>query len=99
MASDYSAARQEFVDRLNAAVSLEIPWLQKKVNIGQKALNEDARTSGILHLMVPAGGTGGVEQLTNASGPISGALDRTSDFTAGKDSASYYGLDVYCRNG
>lgn len=98
MASDYSAARQEFVDRLNASVSLNIPWLQKKVNIGKKALNEDARTQGILHLYVPAGGTGDVEQLSNASGPISGALDRTSDFAAGKDNASYYKLDVYCRN-
>lgn len=98
MASDYSAARQEFVDRLNASVSLNIPWLQKKVNIGKNALNEDARSQGILHLYVPAGGTGDVAQLSNANGPISGALDRTSDFSGGKDNASYYKLDVYCRN-
>lgn len=99
MASDYSAARQEFVDRLNASVSLNVAWLQKKVNIGKKALNEDARTNGILTVYVPAGGTGGVEQLTNANGPINGALDRTSDFSNGKGSASFYKMECYSRNG
>ena len=98
MASDYSAARQEFVDRINAGAALGIPFIQKRVNLGKKALNEDARTNGIIHLYVPAGGTGGVEQLTNASGPVSGALDRSSDFSAGKDSASYYKVECYSHN-
>lgn len=100
MASDYSAARQEFVDRINAGVSLAIPFIQKRVNLGKKSLNEDARTHGIITLYVPAGGTGGVEELTNATynGPVPTALDRTADFAAGKGSASYYEVKCYSHN-
>lgn len=99
MASDYSAARQEFVDRINAGASLGIPFIQKRVNLGKRVLNEEARSNGIIHLYVPAGGTGGVEQLTNDSGPIAGALDRSSDFTNGKDNASYYEVKCFSHNG
>lgn len=101
MASDYSAARQEFVDRINAGVSLAIPFIQKRVNYGKRVLNDDARSHGIISLFVPAGGTGGVEELTNAAsnGPVSGALDRTADFAAGKDSASFYEVKCYAHNG
>lgn len=95
MASDYSAARQEFVDRINAGASLGIPFIQKRVNLGKTALNEDARTNGIIHLYVPAGGTSGSEQLTNENGPVPGALDRTNDQERG---ASFYKVECYAHN-
>ena len=95
MASDYSAARQEFVDRINAGASLGIPFIQKRVNLGKTALNEDARTNGIIHLYVPAGGTSGNEALTDANGPVEGALDRTNDQNRG---ASYYKVECYSHN-
>lgn len=98
MASDYSAARQEFVDRINAGAALGIPFIQKRVNLGKRALNEDARSNGIIQLYVPAGGTGGVGAITNASGPISNALDLTSFASAGKGSASYYKVECYAQN-
>lgn len=97
MASDFSAAKQEFVDRLNANAVLNIPFIQKRVNLGQKALNEDARTQGVIELYVPAGGTGSVETLTNASGIASGALDRSSD--TGKMNSSFYKVTCYAKNG
>ena len=88
MASDFSAAKQEFVDRLNANAVLNIPFIQKRVNLGKKALNEDARTQGVIELYVPAGGTGSVETLTTSTGIASGALDRSSD--TGKMNSSFY---------
>lgn len=96
MASDYSEARQEFVDRINAGAALGIPFIQKRVNLGKKALNEDARSNGIINLFVPAGGTGGIEQLTGENGPVEGALDRTNDQNRGN--ASYYEVKCYARN-
>lgn len=101
MASDYSAARQEFVDRINAGASLGIPFIQKRINRGKKFLTEDARTNGILDFYQEAGGTGGVENLTDASsnGPTSGALDRSTDASNGKGSASYQSEKFYAKNG
>ena len=98
MASDYTAARQTYVDFINAGVSIGIPFLQKHVNIGKKFINEENRTGGELHVSFPAGGTGGVEQLVNASGPVSGALDRTSFQSGGKGAASYFKDTFYPRN-
>lgn len=98
MASDYSAARQEFVDRINAGAALGIPFIQKRVNLGKRALNEDARSNGIIQLYVPAGGTGGVGAITNASGPIANALDLTSFASGGKGAASYYKVECYAQN-
>lgn len=96
MPSDYSAARQEFVDRINAGVVLDIPFIQQKENYGKTALNEDARSNGIIHLYVPAGGTGDVEQLTDENGPIDGALDRTNDVNYSH--ASFYKVECYSYN-
>lgn len=98
MASDFSAARQTFVDRINAGVSLGIPFLQKKINIGKKFITEDARNNGEITIYFPAGGTGSVEALSGPSGLVSGALDRTSFQSAGKGSASYFKETFYARN-
>lgn len=95
--SDYSAARQEFVDRINAGASLGIPFIQKRVNLGKEAINEDTRSNGVISLFVPAGGTGGVEKLTDKNGPIAGALDRTGD--TNKANASFYKVECYAQNG
>lgn len=97
MASDYSAARQEFVDRINAEVSTNIPFIQKRVNYGKDAINKNTRSNGIIHLYVPAGGTGGTEELSDADGIKSGALDRTDDTS--KANASYYEVKCYAHNG
>lgn len=97
MASDFSAAKQEFVDRINAGAALNIPFIQKRVNLGAKALTEDARTQGVIELYVPAGGTGSVESLTDGSGIASGALDRSND--TGKANSSYYKVTCYAKNG
>lgn len=96
MASNYSAARQEFVDRINAGVSLGVPFIQKRVNLGKDSVNENTRSNGVIKLFVPAGGTGGVEELTTAAGPKAGALDRTGDTS--KANSSYYEVDCYAHN-
>lgn len=98
MASNYDAARQEFVDRINAGVSLGVPFIQKRVNLGAKAITEDARSNGIITLFVPAGGTGGVEELSTKDGINNNALNRTQDEADGKGSASYYKVECYARN-
>lgn len=98
MASDYSAARQEFVDRINAGVALGVPFIQKRVNLGKKVITEDARSNGIITVFVPAGGTGDVEDLTDGNGPKAGALDRTADAAAGKGSSSFYKMECYAQN-
>lgn len=97
MASDYSAARQEFVDKINAGVSLGIPFIQKRVNLGKNAINEESRSNGVITLFVPAGGTGGVEALTDGNGPIANALDRTND--TDKANSSYYKVECHAHNG
>lgn len=98
MASDYSAARQEFVDRINAGASLGIPFIQKRVNYGKRALNEDARSNGVINLFVPAGGTGEVVDISSAAGVNDSALDITAQLAAGKGSASFYEVKCYARN-
>lgn len=98
MASNYDAARQEFVDRINAGVSLAVPFIQKRVNLGKEVLTEDSRSHGVINLFVPAGGTGGVEELSNQNGIVNTALDRTSDEAQGKGSASYYEVKCYAHN-
>ena len=97
MASDYSAARQEFVDRINAGVSLTIPFMQKRVNLGKDAINKNTRSNGVIEVYVPAGGTGDTEQLTGPNGPIANALDRTNDTQRGN--SSYYKVSCYAHNG
>lgn len=101
MASNYAAARQKFVDMINAGATLGIPFIQKKVNVGKKFITEESRSSGIIHIGMGAGGTGGVESLTDAvsGGPSSGALDRTTDAANGKGSASYQDEAFYAKNG
>lgn len=96
MASDYSAARQEFVDRINAGVSLNVPFMQKRVNLGKDAINKNTRSNGVIDVYVPAGGTGDTEQLTGPNGPINGALDRTNDTERGN--SSYYKISCYAHN-
>ena len=97
MASDYSAARQEFVDRINAGASLGIPFIQKRVNYGKRVLNEDARTNCVINLFVPAGGTGDVQALSGPDGVYDSALDITSALAAGKGAASFYKIECYAQ--
>lgn len=90
---NYDAAKQEFVDRLNAKVSTSIPFIQKRVNLGKGQIVKGSRSNAIIQLYVPAAGNASV---ATVSGP--NASDSALDLTDRSRVSSFYKVECYAQN-
>lgn len=94
---DLAAAKQELVDRLNAKISSDIPFIQKRVNLGKGLVTKGNRQHGVMEFYVPAAGNAKVGQLTYPAGtkpyPTSAI-----DLTGRSRNSSFWKKECYAQN-
>lgn len=94
MANNLESAKQEFSERLTAQISTEIPFIQKRVNLGKNVITDGNRSHGELNLYVPASGDVAVYAL---AGPD--ASTSALDYSGRSTTSSFYKVTCYARNG
>lgn len=94
---DLAAAKQELVDRLNAKISSDIPFIQKRVNLGKGLVTKGNRQHGVMEFYVPAAGNAKVGQLTY---PVGTSPYPTSaiDLTGRTRNSSFWKKECYAQN-
>lgn len=94
---NYTAAKQELVDRLNAKISTSIPFIQKRVNLGKGLVTKGNRQHGIMQFYVPASGNASVGQVTYPAGGYPTPFSAL-DLTGRPRNSAFYKKECYAQN-